>query len=216
MPQPEIIIESTSFIYYNSIKILKIYFQISIACRSCGREGHNRKIHLNCAMNTITAPENQTSVRNPAKCRFCGCEGHLRKNHRKCGMNSDSSLAICRFCGREGHSRRSHRNCGMNPANATNIAATTPIICPACGKGGGRHTRTHYSNYAMNRAVSNNPNRAALVICRSCGREGHSRTSYSNCALNSTILGKITSQNIAHDPTVENEVFASPPVRSEN
>ncbi|CEP14348.1 hypothetical protein [Parasitella parasitica] len=150
------------------------YYESKDIYPSCGREGHSRRSHSGCLLNTTGA--NNTSV---VICPHCGGGGHSRRNHQDCTVISPSqaartnnaSVVICPHCGGEGHSRRNHRDCAMN---LNNLNATAEVAEPD---------------------VRPNP-----VICPFCGREGHSRRTHGNCAMNSYAHNRASDLNITLDP----------------
>ena len=62
----------------------------------CGREGHSRRMHFNCAMNNAQSADTNVveAVEAPTvvKCCYCNREGHSRRTHFDYAMNPDNCI----------------------------------------------------------------------------------------------------------------------------
>ena len=63
-----------------------------VVCKLCGLEGHVRRSHANCLMNTRTLT---TTTAEPV-CNFCGESGHSRTSHRNCQLNTKNTYLLAR------------------------------------------------------------------------------------------------------------------------
>ncbi|KAI9330387.1 hypothetical protein BD770DRAFT_432638 [Pilaira anomala] len=75
---------------------------ITIICKSCGIEGHQRRTHWNCLHH----------------------RSRLRNQHDE-DSDEDNSQRVCKFCGRLGHVRRDHPNCEQTINSEENNSSIT-------------------------------------------------------------------------------------------